>query len=203
MPGITVPCHTARLTLRPFEHGDLMAFTAYAMSCEAARALGWKLRDAADCRGALAQMVAETALNRPGDRLTLAIQRRLDRVVVGEVALTWSDATAGQGELTCIVARDHAGRGYGLEASVRMLDIGFSHFRLHRIFGRCGAGNRPAVRLMERLGMRCEAHLVEHRIVDGDWDEEYLYAMLDREWAAGRGLVAVRQPAERSAVSAA
>lgn len=197
MPGMTAPWHTARLTLRPFEPGDFAAVSRWRTSPEAARVLGRRLRDAEDCRAALARMVAETALNRPGERLTLAIERRPDRLVVGEVSLLFADATAGQGELACIVAHDHGGRGYGREAAAQMLEIGFSRFGLHRIFGRCGAGNRAAMRLMERLGMRCEAHLLEHRVVEGDWDEEYLYAILDREWAAGRA------PAPRSAGTAA
>ncbi|TWI84720.1 hypothetical protein JM93_03055 [Roseibium hamelinense] len=38
---------------------------------------------------------------------------------------------------------------------------------------------------MERLGMRREAHFKEHALFKGSWDEEYYYALLAREWAAG------------------
>jgi RimJ/RimL family protein N-acetyltransferase len=37
---------------------------------------------------------------------------------------------------------------------------------------------------MERLGMRREAHLVENEYVKGEWTDELIYAMLDREWQA-------------------
>ncbi len=44
---------------------------------------------------------------------------------------------------------------------------------------------------MERLGMRSEAHLLGNERVKGEWTDELVYAMLDREWwraerAAGR-----------------
>ena len=64
-----------------------------------------------------------------------------------------------------------------------MLDFGFGQFNLHRIFGRCDARNTPPWRLMERLGMRREAHFREHAMFKGGWDEEFYYAMLSREWA--------------------
>jgi RimJ/RimL family protein N-acetyltransferase len=40
---------------------------------------------------------------------------------------------------------------------------------------------------MERVGMRREAHLVENEFTKGEWTDELVYAMLDREWAALTG----------------
>jgi len=50
--------------------------------------------------------------------------------------------------------------------------------------GRCDGRNLSSPRLMERLGMRREAHLVENEYVKGGWTDELIYAMLDREWQA-------------------
>jgi RimJ/RimL family protein N-acetyltransferase len=47
---------------------------------------------------------------------------------------------------------------------------------------RCDVRNDPSWRLMERLGMRREAHFREHAIFKGEWDQEYIYAILRREW---------------------
>jgi RimJ/RimL family protein N-acetyltransferase len=40
---------------------------------------------------------------------------------------------------------------------------------------------------MERLGMRREAHFREHALIKGRWDDEFVYAVLDREWMAQQG----------------
>jgi RimJ/RimL family protein N-acetyltransferase len=35
---------------------------------------------------------------------------------------------------------------------------------------------------MERLGMRHEAHLIEAEYREGEWIDDYIYAMLAGEW---------------------
>jgi RimJ/RimL family protein N-acetyltransferase len=44
--------------------------------------------------------------------------------------------------------------------------------------------NAASARVLEKLGMRLEAHLVENEWVKGEWQSELVYAMLAREWAA-------------------
>jgi ribosomal-protein-alanine N-acetyltransferase len=39
-------------------------------------------------------------------------------------------------------------------------------------------------RVMEKLGMRREGHLRQHRWMKGAWQDSYLYAILDHEWQA-------------------
>ena len=51
------------------------------------------------------------------------------------------------------------------------------------------AGSRPkhrSARVLEKLGMRREALLIENEFVKGEWQSEIDYAMLDREWRALR-----------------
>ena len=44
--------------------------------------------------------------------------------------------------------------------------------------------NLASARVLEKLGMRREAHLVENEWVKGEWQSEAIYALLAREWAA-------------------
>ena len=37
-------------------------------------------------------------------------------------------------------------------------------------------------KVLQRLGMRKEAELVENEHVKGEWQSEVVYALLDREW---------------------
>ena len=52
-----------------------------------------------------------------------------------------------------------------------------------RITGRLDARNAASGRVLERLGMRHEAHLIENEWVKGEWTDEAIYAVLAREWA--------------------
>jgi hypothetical protein len=86
----------------------------------------------------------------------------------------------------------YQGRGLATEAAEVVLGLGFDGLGLHRVIGRCDALNLPSARLMERLGMRREAHFVHNEIFKGSWGDELVYALLEDEWrggsaAAGRG----------------
>jgi RimJ/RimL family protein N-acetyltransferase len=63
-----------------------------------------------------------------------------------------------------------------------LLRLGFTDYGLHRIIGRLDARNTASARVLERLGMRREAHFVENEIVKGEWTDEVVYAMLEDEW---------------------
>ena len=53
---------------------------------------------------------------------------------------------------------------------------------MHRVLAEADDRNFPVRRLLERLGFRCEARLVEADWFKGEWSTLLLYAMLDREW---------------------
>jgi len=55
---------------------------------------------------------------------------------------------------------------------------------MHRITGRLDARNVASARVLERAGLRREAHLVENEIVKGEWTDELIYAILRGEWEA-------------------
>ena len=39
-----------------------------------------------------------------------------------------------------------------------------------------------SARVLERLGMRREAHFVRNEFIKGEWTDEVVYAMLEDEW---------------------
>jgi RimJ/RimL family protein N-acetyltransferase len=106
--------------------------------------------------------------------------------VVGDFALRYWAKEHRQGEIGFVVHPDHHGRGYATEGAARMLRYGFEEAGLHRIIGRLEARNEPSARVLERLGMRREAHFVENELVKGAWESEVVYALLAREWRAAQ-----------------
>ena len=64
-----------------------------------------------------------------------------------------------------------------------MVDYAFTGLGAHRVVGRMDARNVASARVMERLGMRREAHLLENEYVKGEWTDEVIYAVLDTEWS--------------------
>ncbi len=66
-----------------------------------------------------------------------------------------------------------------------MITLGFRTLGYHRIFARLDALNHGSIGVAERLGMRKEAHLIENDRFDGVWGDEFIYAVLNREWRPG------------------
>jgi RimJ/RimL family protein N-acetyltransferase len=176
---------TERLILRPLKRGDIDDFLAYYALPDVQRYLDWKVRDSVEAKTAFEAMRKHTRLTRPGDILTLAIERKADGAVMGHVSLRWTDATAAQGEVRFALAPAYRRMGYASEAARAMLDHAFGSYRLHRVFAVTSGHNERAAKLLRSLGMRLEAHYREHALFMGEWDEELHFAVLDREWMRG------------------
>ena len=63
-----------------------------------------------------------------------------------------------------------------------MLSFAFERVGFHRVIGRTEARNIGSARVLHKLGMRREAHLVENEWVKNEWQSELIYAMLAGEW---------------------
>ncbi|TQS43431.1 GNAT family N-acetyltransferase [Cryptosporangium phraense] len=125
----------------------------------------------------------------------LLIER--DGAVIGEVMIKVEDAWApprltshGQGvqaELGWSLRPEETGKGYATEAVEAALRICFEDLGLRRVFASCFAANTPSYRLMERVGMRREAHTVRDGLhPSGEWMDGFDYALLADEWRRRR-----------------
>jgi RimJ/RimL family protein N-acetyltransferase len=180
-----LPIETERLILRPFNRGDVDAVFAYRQREDVARFLFDNPMTRETCAEAVQARIRQVSLVEEDDRITLAVERRQSGDLIGEITLIWRSVADRQGEVGYILNPDFHGRGYATEAVRALVGMGFAELDLHRIYARCNTLNAASYRLMERLGMRREAHFREHKLVKGSWDDEYIYAVLAREWPAG------------------
>jgi RimJ/RimL family protein N-acetyltransferase len=103
---------------------------------------------------------------------------------VGDLACRVNETEPREMEVGFTLAPAHQGKGYGTEALRGLLDVAFSTLGLHRVIAVTDARNAPAAALLERVGMRREAHFHENVFFKGAWGSEFLYAILEREWRA-------------------
>jgi [ribosomal protein S5]-alanine N-acetyltransferase len=86
-------------------------------------------------------------------------------------------------EIGCVFNRAYHGQGYATEAAVALLKYGFEVLRLHRIIATSQPENVASWRVMQKLGMRREAHFRKCiRSQEDRWWDEYVYALLEEEW---------------------
>jgi len=91
-------------------------------------------------------------------------------------------------EIGWVFHRAYHGQGYATEAAVALLRYGFEVLHLHRIIATCQPENVASWRVMEKLGMRREAHFRKCiRRPENRWWDEYFYALLAEEWFTAHG----------------
>jgi RimJ/RimL family protein N-acetyltransferase len=178
------PIETQRLLLRPFEPTDLDALYEIHAHEGNARYLYNEPRTRQQVGELLERKTRGSALAREGEWLSAAAVLRATGELVGDVSLLWASELHRQGEIGFIVHPAHQGQGYATEAVRPLLAFAFATLGLHRVCGRVEPRNVGSTRVLEKIGMRREAHLVENEWVKGEWQSEAVYAILAREWEA-------------------
>jgi RimJ/RimL family protein N-acetyltransferase len=172
-----------RLVLRRFAPRDLAAFVAYRSLPEVARFQSWDAPyPLADGEVMIAALLGEHP-DTPGQWFQYAVSLRSVGELIGDCAARTDADDPRQAEIGFTLAPEHQGRGYATEATRALLRYLFGERAKHRVSASCDARNTASARVLERLGMRLEGHLRESTWAKGEWTDDLLFAMLDREWA--------------------
>ena len=176
------PLRTERLTLRPFTIADFDDLYAIRSRPDVTRYLYDEPESPAQVRDVLKRKIGESTVDDAGQGISLAVVwPRIDRVI-GEVHLQWLSREHRQGEIGFVINPDHHGNGFATEAADAALGLGFDGLGLHRIIGRLDGRNLGSARVLEKLGMRREAHFIHDEFFKGEWSDQLVYAILDTEW---------------------
>jgi RimJ/RimL family protein N-acetyltransferase len=178
----TYPLETERLLLRPYATEDLDALHDLERRAETARYLYNEPLTREATEALLNRRRTMVAIDDAGDAITLVVALRSTGQLIGHVMLRRTSGEHQQGEVGYVLHPDHQGHGYATEATALLLRLGFDELGLHRIAGRLDGRNAASAAVLERLGMRREAHLRENEFVKGEWVDELVYAILADEW---------------------
>ncbi len=75
-----------------------------------------------------------------------------------------------------------AGNGYAPEALVVAARYGFERLRLHRLQVSIVPRNSASLRVVEKLGLRCEGLAERYVEINGVWEDHYRFAITAEEW---------------------
>lgn len=168
---------TPRLHIRPLQIHDVHAVHAYTgdahvMEYVPPHAMSWQ------------QTHDFVAAQQGSDAHAFAIVQQPQQLLIGHIIFhPW--VAPQTYEIGWVIHPDHQRCGYATEAARAVLHYAFTELRAHRIIATCQPENPPSYRVMEKLGMRREAHF-RQCIARGDgvWWDEYFYAILASEWQA-------------------
>ena len=176
---------TGRLVLRELEEGDWPAVLAYQSDPRYLRYYEWTERTEEDVR-AFVRMLVGLREEEPRTKFQLAVALREGGQLIGNCGIRVNNPATREANIGYELDPRQWGRGYATEAARAILGFGFAELHAHRVWAECVADNAGSARVLEKLGMRREAHFREDRWYKGRWWDTLIYAILDHEWR-GRG----------------
>jgi [ribosomal protein S5]-alanine N-acetyltransferase len=174
---------TDRLLLRDFKEDDWPALHAVESLPEVAQYQDFVPRMEAESREYVRGAVEDAAAE-PRRTYDLAVILQREGRLIRRCGLGIDDSESREAILWYTLHPSYWGKGYTTEAARSLVDFGFRELRLHRIWADCDPANIGSWRVLEKLGMRREGHLVENAWIKGAWVDSLIYAILEREWVA-------------------
>ena len=171
-----------RLLLREFSLSDWPAVDAYTSDPEVVKYMPFGPTTEAQTREHLSQCVA-WAEEQPRRIYELAVVLRAENYLFGTVTIALHPRERRHASFSYLLHPQYWGHGYATEAMHTIISFGFRVLQLHRLEDTADTRNQASVRVMEKLGMRREGHMRETIWKDGQWYDEYSYAILAHEWS--------------------
>ena len=175
------PIQTPRLILRPFKESDLEPFHAYRSDPEIEKYQGWGEYTLEHAQ----KFIDAEIKSSPGDdgeSAQIAIELKESGEMIGDLHLHIPEDEPDQAVLGYSIATEHQGHGYASEALTALLDYVFGTLNKRRVTAGADAENATSIALMERVGMRKEAHFIQSEWFREKYADEVRYAILKSEW---------------------
>jgi|SRR5579862_7649443 len=177
------PIRTARLLLREFTLADEADVHEYGGDPEVSRFTDWGPNTPEVTHQVLLGRL-ELQQKWPRHEIDLGIELCATGKLIGSFRLRITDSENGLGDFGFVLNRAYWNQGLITEATRAVLDKAFTVLNLHRLIATCDTRNVGSARVLEKAGMRREAHFRQDVFQKGEWRDSYLYAILKRDWAS-------------------
>ena len=118
----------------------------------------------------------------PRIKYQLAIVLKSTDQLIGNCGVRMDSANALEADAGYELDPKHWRRGYATEAAHALIDFGFNHFEVHRIWAACIAENVASAHVLEKLGLKLEGRFRENKHFKGRYWDSLYYAILATEW---------------------
>ena len=170
-----------RLFLRPLTSLDAEALYKYRSDAVTNRYQGW-VPKSIDEAGDFVSKIAPK-INVFDTWFQFAIVLKETNELIGDIGIHFIDEENYQAEIGCTLAKDHHGKGIANEALKLTIAYLFSDLNKHRISCSVDPDNVASIKMIERLGFRKEVHFKQSLLIDGEWVDDIVYALLKSEWS--------------------
>jgi [ribosomal protein S5]-alanine N-acetyltransferase len=174
---------TERLILRDFVKEDWQRVLEYQSDPLYLRYNDWTERTPEAVQEFI-EMFINHQRQEPRIKFQLAVVLKSSNELIGNCGVRMHDIDSHEADIGYELDPKHWNHGYATEAARAVVDFGFSHLGLHRIWASCVAENIGSAHVLEKLGMQLEGRLREHKYFKGRWWDTLMYAVIVDEWNA-------------------
>jgi len=172
---------TPRLLLRKLSKDDSPAMFDYRSDPEVVRYQNWDVRSIREIDDFIEEQ-SHIDPDTPGTWFQLAIVLKDGNQLIGDCGIHFFPDNILQAEIGCSLSPKFQGRGFASEALESVFSFLFETLGKHRVTASADSRNKASIELMERIGMRREAHFRLSYWCKGEWTDDIIYAMLDEDW---------------------
>ena len=171
---------TQRLILRPIEAKDNEQVFSYRSDSETNKYQGWIPKSLEEVNEFISKN--PKAFNLPDSWFQLVIIEKASKEIIGDIGIHFIDEDNRQCELGCSLKKNRQNEGFATESLQAVISHLFNKLNKHRIVTSIDPDNVSSIKLVERLGLRKEAHFKQSIQIDGKWVDDIIYAVLKSEW---------------------
>lgn len=171
---------TKRLWLRGISLSDAEAVFKYRSDPKVYKFQGLRPKTVED----IYEFINKTAKapNIPDTWYQLVIVIKETNEVIGDVGIHFCDLDNYHVEIGYTLASQYQGNGYATEAVIGVINYLFRDLNKHRITASVDPENTRSIALLERIGMRKEAHFKKSILWNNEWTDDVIYGILEEEW---------------------
>lgn len=176
--------HTSRLILREYTEADFEGVHTYAKDPETVRFMTWGPNSPKETHEFIQLAIAHQKQKSRVNFHRVITLKEIDQII-GGCGIHIRQPKHKSGEIGYCLNKQFWNQGYATETMRGLLKFGFETLHLHRIIARCDSENIGSERVMQKNGLRKEAHFVHELWQKGHWRDSLLYAILESEWFKG------------------
>ncbi|WP_078551970.1 GNAT family N-acetyltransferase [Bacillus alkalicellulosilyticus] len=171
--------NTERLLIRDFQLEDWKSVLDYTSDSDVMKFIPEGVFTEKNVKNFINSNMGENAEKFP-------VIRKEDNVLIGHMVFyKWYGE--GTYEIGWVFNSKYHNHGFATEAARAILKYSFETMKVHRIIATCQPQNTASYRVMEKIGMRREAHFrkcmpANFKKGNHEWWDEYFYAILEEEW---------------------
>lgn len=169
-----------RLILRPMNIGDKVEIFAYRSDNVTNEFQGWIPKTIGDVEIFIDKIAKQ--VNEPDTWFQFVLIEKVSQKIIGDLGIHFLDKENKQVEIGCTLNKSYQKKGFAIESVRRVIDYLFKELNKHRIIASIDPRNANSIQLVERLGFRKEAHLVESVFVNERWVDDLVYSLLEKDW---------------------